>query len=83
VNVSAIAALHHCTTYASAKQSSNALTGEGEALVLEGERLALRLQLEVLGHALGAAVGVDADQLELHLLLEEAHEHAGDLRRGG
>ena len=61
----------------------NVLTGEGEVLVLEGERLAMGLQLEVLGHALGPAVGVDADELELDVLLEEAHEHAGDLRRGG
>lgn len=41
------------------------------------------LEFEVLGHAFGTAVRVDADELELDLLLEQAHEHASDLRRGG
>lgn len=41
------------------------------------------LELEVLGHALGAAERVDADELEVDLLLEQAHQHASDLRRGG
>jgi hypothetical protein len=57
------------------------LTDEGDVAVLKGERLAVRLELEVLGHAVGAAEGVDADELELHILLEEASQHAGHLRR--
>jgi hypothetical protein len=39
------------------------------------------LELEVLGQALGAAEGVDADELELDVLLEQAGQDAGDLRR--
>jgi hypothetical protein len=39
------------------------------------------LELEVLGQSLGAAEGVDADELELDVLLEQAGEDAGDLCR--
>jgi hypothetical protein len=39
------------------------------------------LDLEVLGQSLGAAEGVDADELELDVLLEQAGQDAGDLRR--
>lgn len=41
------------------------------------------LEFEVLREALGAAEGVDADELELDVLLEEAGEDASDLRRRG
>jgi hypothetical protein len=39
------------------------------------------LELEVLRHALGPAEGVDADELELDVLLEQAGQDARHLRR--
>jgi hypothetical protein len=55
-------------------------TDERDVAVVEGDGLAVRVQLGVF-HALGAAEGVHADELEFDVLLEHAGHDAGHLRR--